>query len=96
MDIPNEFYDLRCPDCGYTTWVKGGEGAVMAGATVTIVCSTCRELYDALISRGILAIYVEPHCPNGDDHPVALWTFPGPCPKCGAQMRKTGAVRLID
>ncbi len=96
MEISNERYELVCPHCGYTTMVVGGRGAVWRGETTTIVCGTCRELCDAIISRGQIAIYIEPHCPKGDEHPVALWTFPGPCPKCGAQMRKTGAVALID
>ncbi len=90
METERNLMELRCPLCGYTTMVWGGEGAGMAGVSVTIVCETCRELSDAVLWGPQIPVPEEPHCPRVKNHRIALWTFPGACPKCGAPMEKTG------
>ena len=43
-------FETRCPSCGYSKMVSGGEDAGMACLTTTIACKDCRELYDAVVS----------------------------------------------
>lgn len=43
-------YDFKCPACSYSAVVSGGDDRGMYGATTTIVCHDCRELFDVSIS----------------------------------------------
>lgn len=83
----SEFFELVGPDRVLTAMVSGGRDAGWAGATTTIVCNTCRVLYNAVICWPRDCIDVEPQCPNASEHPIAVWTFPGACPERGAQMQ---------
>ncbi|MBX3276442.1 MAG: hypothetical protein KF868_00430 [Acidobacteria bacterium] len=85
-------YEFECPACGYTAAVSGDDDAGMICNTTTIVCRTCRKLYDATI---ILRSFDSPEhqeipirCPKSKKHAVERWKHPGPCPKCGAQMNR--------
>jgi len=46
--------------------------------------------------RGLGLLVIDLRCGQGKTHPVARWTFPGPCPKCGQAMNETGVVGLTD
>ena len=59
--------------------------------TVTITCSTCKKLRDAVVSTAPWdgdAVADEPVCPGSRTrmHKVRLWDAPGACPRCGARM----------
>ena len=76
-----------CKDCGYEATVSGGDDAGMMGATTTVSCTECKELYDVLIwSVEAPEEESELQCPEGLVHPVSRWTAPGPCPRCGREM----------
>ena len=87
-------YLFKCPSCDYSAVVSGGDAVGMACRKTTIICETCEELLDIVISdkpwepqepgdvtlvcRGTEGGHENP------DHEVRRWTAPGPCPKCGA------------
>lgn len=76
-------FSFRCPGCGYEATVSGGDDAGMLGATTTVSCAGCRELYDVLVWS---PEEPEPRCPEYPTHPVTRWTAPSPCPNCGREM----------
>jgi hypothetical protein len=99
---------FRCPSCLYSAHVSGGTDAGMHLATGTIICLTCRELYDIPI-RSIPGYPpgTDPasrfRCPKArpgqeEDHPWAAWDAPGPCPICDSTMVQdpAGPVTLWD
>ena len=83
-------YQFRCESCDYGTEVSGGRDCGMASATVTILCETCRELFDVVTSEDAISarpdLEIPLRCPNDSDHSCRLWSSPGPCPKCGVTM----------
>jgi hypothetical protein len=93
-------YQFRCEACSYEAEVSGGRDCGMACATVTIVCETCRELFDVVTSTDV--IFASPEreipirCPTDSAHSCQLWTSPGPCPKCGATMARGEEIVLWD
>jgi len=95
-------YLFTCPNCVYETEVSGGNDVGMACATSTILCKTCKELFDIETStEPWLAIERDwkPEkysCPNSPDHPCRLWKHPGPCPRCGVSMKKVEATLNWD
>lgn len=89
--------NFTCPVCAYEALVSGGDDAGMLGATTTISCARCRKLYDVMVWRTEEPDeWMEPRCPQNPAHPVARWTAPGPCPKCGGEMRPGDVVALWD
>jgi hypothetical protein len=40
--------DHTCRRCGYSATVSGGDDAIMAGLTTTILCLDCKELMDVM------------------------------------------------
>jgi len=71
----------------------------MACKTVTVVCTTCRSLFDVMISEepweeGPDPTALDLKCP--ESHPAQLWTAPGPCPRCGVEMANEGLTVLWD
>jgi len=93
-------YQFRCKPCGYEAEVSGGQDCGMTSATVTVLCETCRELFDVVTSTD--AIFAKPEreipirCPNDSAHSCQLWTSPGPCPKCGKTMVRGEETVLWD
>ena len=88
-------YLFKCPSCDYSVVVSGGDDIGMACRTTRIVCETCEELSDVVVSDKPLGAAARtrgrhPVCcgPNGGrkrpSHKVRRWTVPGSCPKCGA------------
>ena len=95
-----QLYSFECGSCGYYAEVSGGEDAGMIGATTTISCGACRELYDVVVWRVREPELgrIEPQCPESKAHPVTVWNFPGPCPRCGEPLAPDpeGTVTLWD
>ncbi len=97
------WYLFECESCGYRAEVSGGDDVGMASRTTTVSCEVCRELYDVVISE-------EPwlagrpddknpgnlQCPRSSEHRCSPWEHPGPCPKCGEQIRERGMTALWD
>jgi len=84
MGMQREFV---CTACDYRAVVSGGEDVGMICATTTILCETCKKLYDVIVSdyrsgRSEIA----PRCPRAKRHVWRLWKQPGPCPRCNALM----------
>jgi len=90
-------FSFRCRECGYEASVSGGDDRGFVSFTTTIVCHTCRKLYDVLISKED-PDYVEilPKCPRSGKHIIERWTSPGNCPRCGGPMDQTGLGVLWD
>lgn len=102
-------YEFKCPACGYSAEVSGGDDVGMQSVTTTIVCKTCKKLMDVVISEDPWAVTLdEPGLPLRPDfqpsirckksarHKVERWTLPGPCPKCGTLMEQGEMVALWD
>lgn len=93
-----ERFEFVCGKCGYSAEVSGGGDAGEVALTNTIVCETCRCLYDVIV----LDMRQRPHiqqpeqCPKSPKHNVSPWQSGGPCPKCGTPMEKGGMVFLWD
>jgi Zn finger protein HypA/HybF involved in hydrogenase expression len=95
-------YEFKCPACGYSAEVSGGDDVGMNAVTTTVSCKTCKKLFDAVISQEPWAVVtfdepgrlldpgfkVEIYCNKSRRHKVESWTFPGPCPRCGTIMEK--------
>ncbi len=94
-------YEFTCAGCGYTPAISGGPDFGGACRTVTIVCDTCKELYDEMVSGepwDTDPVTEMPACPNATvaAHAVRLWEHPGACPKCGAEMARGEIVVCWD
>lgn len=94
--------DLHCDACGYGVehmvlgFDVGGSGCVQA-----VSCADCRELRVAtlppdppVLSHGVRTAEtrvdftrIPIHCPVSDEHRITPWYHPGPCPRCGAELR---------
>ena len=86
-------YPFTCLGCGYEAEVSGGLDVGGACRTVTITCSTCKELHDvALDGEPWSSDPAPPHppCPSAETstHGTRLWEHPGACPSCGATMQR--------
>lgn len=80
-------FNFMCPGCGYQATASGGDDAGMMGATTTVSCAGCKELYDILIwSVEEPERELAPRCPEDPAHPVSRWSAHGPCPRCGRKM----------
>ena len=80
---------FRCHGCGYEVEISGGLDFGMRSATWTVHCHDCRDLLDVVVSENPLEFSEEGwtpetyFCDQGAKHKIALWSDPGPCPKCG-------------
>jgi hypothetical protein len=92
-------YDFHCESCGYETQVSGGEDCGMAQATTTILCADCKQLYDVPISHDAMTRNpgreVPTGCPGSSSHRWRLWKHPGPCPRCGATLKRSSETLVI-
>lgn len=88
--------------CGYQAEVSGGPDRGMASSTVTICCSTCKKLRDVTIGSPWddppAPVSPHPTCPSSRTrvHHTELWRHPGPCPRCGARMKRGPETVLWD
>jgi hypothetical protein len=79
---------FSCPKCGHEVEVSGGKDFGFAIATNTILCKTCKELYNVVTSNEPWNASEDDwvpkafRCPKSKRHVVELWSHPGPCPKC--------------
>ncbi|PLS82252.1 MAG: hypothetical protein CYG60_24855 [Actinobacteria bacterium] len=93
---------FECGSCGYRAEVSGGDDAGMLVSTTTVFCEACTELYDVVTENrswkagGPIEGPQEPRCPKSKKHPIRLWTYPGPCPRCGECIEDRGSVALWD
>jgi rubrerythrin len=80
--------------------VSGGRDFGMTSATATILCETCQELFDVVVSEDAMSqrqdAEVPIRCPKSSGHLCRLWTSPGPCPKCGAIIVRTKETLIWD
>ena len=94
-----QHFQFTCANCGFSAEVSGGDDAGMVVATTTIVCGSCRRLYDVVtIDRKEWQNQkVRPlRCPKSAKHQVERWKDPGPCPKCNQPLINGGRVCLWD
>jgi hypothetical protein len=94
-------YEQTCEGCGYSVAASGGMQSGMNIMTVTIVCRSCKKLYDVLhchhgFRGGKKGGPYPPECPKKKGHQVEKWESGGPCPKCGAAMVQGGIAALWD
>lgn len=92
---------FECEFCGYRTEVSGGDDVGMLVSTTTISCETCEELYDVVTEKRSRELEgpagpQEPRCPNSGSHRISLWTYPGPCPRCGKPIKRQKATVMWD
>jgi hypothetical protein len=94
-------YTFTC-HCGYRATVAGDFDIGDNGTTTTIACSTCKKLVDVRLPAPFpqptdSAINLKPDgCPRGRNHAWRVWTYPGPCPRCGATMKLGEMLSLWD
>jgi hypothetical protein len=92
------WYLFECESCGYQAEVSGGDDAGMLVCTTTVACETCAKLYDVVTERRSWEAAEsnegpqEPRCPKAQRHRIRLWSYPGPCPRCGESIRNWGGV----
>ena len=93
-------YDFQCESCGYQAEVSGGEDCGIAQTTITIFCADCTELYDVRTSDEAMTRKaqreVSIRCPKSSSHRWRLWEHPGPCPRCGAAMKRGTETAIWD
>ena len=82
-----------CDACGYNKVVSGEASKGLVKSVITIICDTCKELYDVELAddSDVFSPDWKPptfFCPKSKEHSVDIWKHPGPCPKCGNQMKK--------
>ncbi len=76
-------YQFSCPNCGYQAEVSGGTDFGMTVTTNTIICKTCQELYDAVISDKPWLVMEDDRtpisytCPKSKRHVVEFWFILG-------------------
>ncbi len=91
-------YRFQCDVCGYGADVAGGEGLKDDEPSTTIVCSSCRALYEVAnpivpIGQEVIIRSNAIRCPKSEAHPIAHWTHPGECPRCGMEMARGARVQ---
>jgi hypothetical protein len=93
-------YLFKC-SCGFRATVAGDFDVGDAGATATIVCKTCKKLFDVKVAT-VAVMPDDPidwnpvGCPKNRNHPWRIWTYPGPCPRCGATVKLGEMLALWD
>jgi hypothetical protein len=94
-----ELFQFGCTNCGFNAQVSGGDDAGMSVSTSTIVCQSCRQLYDVVIvnlddDKGTKQH--PPRCPKSGTHTVTRWNNGDQCPKCGEPLARGESVCLWD
>lgn len=105
-------FHFACPECGYQVEASGGLDFGMICATHTVSCPICREVSDLEISDKPWEIAATPgeagpedwvpppgariRCALDRRHSAKLWTHPGPCPRCGTVLLRSGPTILWD
>ena len=103
--------DYSCPDCGYHVdhMVSGYDFGEMSHV-LAVSCATCRRLHRVLLpgrpsepaARGIRAdaeagrLPAGVRCPRSAKHAIVVWSDPGPCPRCGATLKRGGHWSIWD
>ncbi len=89
--------EFNCGKCGYAEVVSGGRDRGFLSETVTVACLECAQLHDVIIEEDKLEVFEVSgieiaglKCPDNPRHTLTEWTFPGPCPACGAEMETGG------
>jgi DNA-directed RNA polymerase subunit RPC12/RpoP len=86
-------YLFFCPKCGYSEEVSGGDDRGTISATTTVICDSCKEIFDVVTSEtpwdsesitGVANL----ECPACSG-PVKKWTGQR-CPRCNTKMNKKG------
>jgi len=87
--------EFKCPGCGYSAMVSGGEDGGMEVSTTTISCVECQELYDVVSGRIVFADTADAtlnpetiRCHKDAEHQIREWQANGPCPRCQTQMNR--------
>ena len=81
-----------CSQCDYEAIVSGGDDVGMLAATSTIYCYDCENVLDVVTAEEPwLAmdddwVPIDYRCNYSATHRVALWGYPGECPKCKSTM----------
>jgi hypothetical protein len=91
-----QWHSFECPACGYRAEVSGGGDAGMRCCTQTILCETCKKLYDVTSALAPLFEPIPLRCPKSKKHVIRVWQDPGPCPGCGIEMRNLGPTAIWD
>lgn len=85
------YFAFHCHACGYANATCcGGTEVGMAETLSTVLCATCKQLYDVPVVDHSTFAEVPIRCPKNKRHAVVLWTHPGPCPKCGTVLTNQG------
>ena len=93
---------FRCEGCGYEAEIGGGFDYGMMSATWTVHCLSCRALSDVVVSDNPAEYSKDGWkpdrfcCEKDSKHEVALWSNPGPCPKCGKTLTAGEPTLLWD
>lgn len=86
-----DFFKFYCEGCGYTAMVSGKSRQGDFDEGMTILCEDCKQLYE-IEPESAYTIKKSSHrmlrCPQHFAHRIKVWTFPGPCPKCGQPIKK--------
>ena len=90
------WYKFECPKCRYFAQVSGGRSVGMLAVVRTMTCEDCRALVDVLIGfQGEDGPMGDPEfdkdlnqCPKCRGENITPWIASGPCPRCGARMRR--------
>jgi Zn finger protein HypA/HybF involved in hydrogenase expression len=96
-----EWFEFKCPECGYRAQVPGGEDCGEIAVTETMVCERCSELVDVMVGFAIPSPDNKPdkdmgRCPKCHSDEVTPWEKEWLCPKCGKKMIKGRSVCLWD
>ena len=90
MGTRNRYF---CNECDYEATVSGGNDIGMLAATSTIHCYDCEKILDVVTTdeEPWLAmddnwVPTDNQCSQSATHRVALWGYPGECPKCNNTM----------
>ncbi len=69
----------------------------MAVTLQTVLCPTCKRLYDVPVFRhGFSLAEIPMRCPRNKAHVVVAWSHPGPCPVCGHMLTNLGESAVWD
>lgn len=91
-------YALSCAACGYANphscaGMKAGKAVTLQ----TVLCATCKQLYDVPVCwHGSTWTEIPIRCPKSKRHAVEAWSHPGPCPVCGHTLTKLGDSAIWD